>query len=150
MRSIGWARAVTVTACCALTALPAAAFGAPAADATAPVGAQSIVLAEQTVGGQNYIISEITLAPGGSTGWHTHRNTVYGIVKSGVLTHYGADCRQDGVFGPEAALADPAGADHPHIGRNMGTEPVVLQVTYVVSAGDPLSDDAGNPGCGFA
>ena len=150
MRTRRWTRAVAVTACCALKALIAASFGAPVAHATAPTGARSIVLAKQIVGGQSYIISEITLAPGGSTGWHTHRNTVYGVVKSGVLTHYGADCRQDGVFGPGAALADPAGEDHPHIGRNLGTEPVVLQVTYVVSASDPSSDDAGNPGCDFA
>ena len=35
------------------------------------------------------------------------------------------------------------------IGRNVGAVPVVLQVTYIDPAGKPLSEDAGNPGCGF-
>jgi hypothetical protein len=36
-----------------------------------------------------------------------------------------------------------------HIGRNLGTTPVVLDVLYVDPAGSPLSEDAPNPGCPF-
>jgi quercetin dioxygenase-like cupin family protein len=133
----------------AALAVPALTGGAASAGATPPRGASAKVLSKQTVDGSDYIISEITLAPNGSTGWHTHQGLVYGIVKSGVLTHYGSDCRQDGVFGPGTPITDPAGADHQHIGRNLGTEPVVLEVTYIDPAGAPTSDDVPSPGCDF-
>lgn len=107
------------------------------------------MLAKQTVGGKDYIVSEITLAPNGSTGWHTHAGIIYGIVKSGELTHYGADCKQDGFYGPGTPITDPTGADHVHIGRNLGTSPLVLEVTYIDPAGSSTSDSAPNPGCGF-
>jgi quercetin dioxygenase-like cupin family protein len=124
--------------------------GVATASATPPVAASSVVLSEHTVDGRGYLVSEITIGPGGSTGWHTHRGLTYGVVRAGVLTHYGSDCRQDGVYGPGVALTDPAGPDHPHIARNLTTEPVVLQVTYVTAAGDPPSDSVADPGCGFS
>ncbi|MGV9800075.1 cupin domain-containing protein [Mycobacterium sp. NPDC003449] len=115
--------------------------------ATPPVEARSVVLSKQTVDGMDYIVSEITIAPDGSTGWHTHRGLIYGIVKSGTLTHYGPDCRQDGVYAAGTPITDPTGRDHVHLGRNEGTVPVVLLVTYVDKAGAPTSDGAPNPGC---
>ena len=67
-----------------------------------------------------------------------------------MLTHYESDCRQDGVYGVGATITDPTGPDHVHIARNLGTTPVVLEVTYVDPAGAPTSDSAPNPGCDFA
>ena len=96
-----------------------------------------------------HIVSEITIAQNGSTGWHTHQGEIYGIVKSGVLTHNGSDCLQDGVFSAGTPITDPTGPEHIHIGRNLGTTPVVLEVTYVDPAGSPSSDSAPNPGCAF-
>lgn len=142
--------AIGTAALSTMVVLTAAGLAMPQAHATGPIGASSTVLSKQTVDGKDYIVSEITLAPNGSTGWHTHRGEVYGIVKAGVLTHYGADCRQDGVYDVGAALTDPAGADHPHIGRNLGSVPVVLEVTYVDPAGAPMSDSVPSPGCDFA
>jgi hypothetical protein len=37
-----------------------------------------------------------------------------------------------------------------HIGRNLGTTPVILEVIYINPAGKPLAQDAANPGCRFA
>ncbi|MDV3125991.1 cupin domain-containing protein [Mycobacterium sp. 21AC1] len=142
--------AIGAAALSAAAALTPVDVSMPVAGATPPVGASSTVLSKQTVNGKDYIVSEITIAPNGSTGWHTHRGEVYGIVKAGVLTHYGADCRQDGVYEAGAALTDPAGADHPHIGRNLGSVPVVLEVTYVDPAAAPPSDSVPSPGCDFA
>jgi hypothetical protein len=48
-----------------------------------------------------------------------------------------------------AAFTEPSGPQHVHIGRNLGTQPVVLDVLYVDPAGSPLSEDAPNPGCNF-
>src|SRR5690242_4045566 len=53
------------------------------ASATPPVGASAVVLSKQTVNGKDYIVSDITIAPGGSTGWHTHQGEIFGIVKGG-------------------------------------------------------------------
>ena len=70
--------------------------------------------------------------------------------RDAVLTHYESDCRRDGVYGVGATITDPTGPDHVHIARNLGTTPVVLEVTYVDPAGAPTSDSAPNPGCDFA
>ena len=43
------------------------------AHATPPSGVSAVVLSKQTVDGKDYIVSDITIAPGGSTGWHTHQ-----------------------------------------------------------------------------
>ncbi|QNI06441.1 cupin domain-containing protein [Mycobacterium kubicae] len=125
-------------------------MAAAPANATPPIGVSAVVLSKQTVNGKDYIVSQITIAPNGSTGWHTHQGEIYGIVKAGELTHYGSDCRQDGVYGVGAPVTDPTGADHVHIGRNEGTVPLVLEVTYVDPAGAPTSDSASDPGCNFS
>ncbi|PRC48258.1 cupin, partial [Mycobacterium sp. ITM-2017-0098] len=61
-----------------------------------------------------------------------------------------ADCHEDGVFGEGAAVAEGQGPGHVHVGRNLGTEPVVMWVSYVAPVGTPASADVPDPGCGFA
>jgi len=141
-----WAAASGSVALSAVVAMTAPA----SAHATPPIGVSAVVLSKQTVDGKDYIVSEITIAPNGSTGWHTHQGQIYGIIKSGVLTHYESDCHQDGVYGVGAPITDPTGADHVHLARNLGTTPLVLDVTYVDPAGAPTSDSTPNPGCDFA
>jgi quercetin dioxygenase-like cupin family protein len=120
------------------------------ASATPTSGVSSVVLSKQTVNGKDYIVADITIAPGGSTGWHTHQGEIYGIVKAGTLTRNLADCSLEGVSNPGDPVTDPTGADHVHIGRNLGTTPVVLEVTYVDPAGAPTADSAPDPGCNFS
>ena len=100
--------------------------------------------------GKDYIFREITIAPGGSTGWHSHDGQLFGVVKEGVLMHYRADCSMDGLYLAGQSIAEKGGPDYVHIGRNPGPGPLVLQVLYIDPAGAPLSDDAPDPGCGFA
>ena len=121
-----------------------------AAAATPTIGVSAVTLSKQTVDGKDYIVSDITIAPGGSTGWHVHQGTIYGVVKAGILTHYAADCNQDGVYKVGDPITDPTGADHVHLARNLGTVPVVLEVTYVDPAGSPTADSVPNPGCAFS
>jgi len=93
-------------------------------------------------------VHEITIAPGGSTGWHYHDGQVIAVVKSGTLTRTLHDCSTE-VTSVGASFVEPAGPDRTHIGRNLGTEPVVLLVTYVLPAGRPLSRDVPPPSqCG--
>jgi quercetin dioxygenase-like cupin family protein len=93
-------------------------------------------------------VLEITIAPGGSTGWHYHDGPLIAVVKSGTLIRTLHDCSTE-VTSAGASFVEPAGRDKIHIGRNLGTEPVVLLVTYVLPAGRPLSQDAPQPAqCG--
>ncbi|HKS49738.1 MAG TPA: cupin domain-containing protein [Amycolatopsis sp.] len=123
---------------------------APAtAAATQSHGVTAKIIAQSTVDGKDYILREITVAPGGGTGWHFHQGTLYGLVRQGTLTHNAADCAVDGIYHAGDALTEPSGREHVHIGRNLGATPLVLDVLYVDPAGSPLSDDAPNPGCPF-
>lgn len=108
-----------------------------------------MVLSQTTLNGQDYILREITIDPGGSTGWHWHDGNLFGVIRQGTLTHNLADCATDGIYGPGDAIHEPSGSDHAHIGRNLGPIPVVMQVVYINPAGNPLSQGAPNPGCGF-
>ena len=140
-----------VATCLSLTvmALSLATTIAPEAGATEPIGVSATVLSKNTTGGKDYIVSDITIAPGGSTGWHTHRGVIFGVVKAGVLTHYSADCQQDGVYEVGDPITDPTGPDHVHIARNLGPTPMILEVAYIDPAGAPTSDSVPNPGCDF-
>jgi quercetin dioxygenase-like cupin family protein len=125
---------------------------APAAHsvATPGSGVSSHPVTQSSLDGRDFIIRDITIDPGGSTGWHWHDGTPTGAVKQGTLTHYGANCMVDGVYNAGDAVVEPAGADHVHLGRNLGSTPVILEVLYINPVGKPLAQDAANPGCPFA
>lgn len=118
--------------------------------ATPPRDTDGTVIWQMTDDGKDYIFREITIAPGGSTGRHSHDGQLLGVVKEGTLTHYRADCTIDGLYVAGQSIAEKGGPDYVHIGRNLGPGPLVLQVLYVDPAGAPLSDYAPDPGCGFA
>jgi quercetin dioxygenase-like cupin family protein len=90
--------------------------------------------------------AEITIEPGGFTGWHTHPGPLVVAVESGTLTRYLADCRTE-ISTAGDSFVEPAGRRAVHMGVNRGTEPVVLLVSYVVPAGGPLRDEASEPAC---
>ena len=94
-----------------------------------------------------FVVRHITIQPGGSTGWHYHPGTLLAVVQQGSLTRIDDDCRAV-VYSAGQSLVEPSGSRHVHIGRNLGSEPVELYVTYVKPIGSPLSVDAADPGCG--
>ncbi|OLD93465.1 MAG: cupin [Candidatus Rokubacteria bacterium 13_1_20CM_4_68_9] len=97
-------------------------------------------------GNTEVAVREITIAPGGSTGWHYHEGALIAVVKSGTLTRTLHDCSTEQTL-PGGSFVEPAGRNHVHIGRNLGTEPVVLLVTSVLPPGQRLSNDAPQPPC---
>lgn len=119
------------------------------ASATPSSGVSGTIISKTTFLGTDYIRRQITIEPGGSTGWHWHDGTLYAYVEKGTLTHNDADCTTTEVYSDNTSFVEPSGADNVHIGRNLGTTPVVLDVLYVDPAGSPLSEDAPNPGCRF-
>jgi quercetin dioxygenase-like cupin family protein len=138
-----WTRGVLLT-----SAIIGCSVAVPAtASATAADGVSATVLWQRTQDGTDYVFREITIAPGGSTGWHWHNGRLYGVIKEGTLTHNAADCSVDGVYPAGSGVFEPSGPDRVHIGRNAGDTPLVMQILYVLPAGSPLSEDAPNPGC---
>jgi quercetin dioxygenase-like cupin family protein len=132
-----------------LAALALAAAGPGAAGATPSRGVTGTIVWQRTAAGKDYVLREITIAPGGSTGWHFHDGDLFAVVRQGTLTHNAHDCSVDGMFHIGQVIREPSGANHVHIGRNLGAEQVVLDVLYVDPAGSPLAEDAPNPGCDF-
>lgn len=120
-----------------------------AADATPSSGVTATIISKSTIGRTDYVLREITIQPGGTTGWHFHDGTLYAFVKAGTLTHSESNCQTDGVYRTGAAFTEPSGTGHVHVGRNLGSRPVVLDVLYVLPTGSLLSEDAPNPGCPF-
>ncbi|QBJ98747.1 cupin domain-containing protein [Rhodococcus sp. ABRD24] len=117
------------------------------AAATPSSGVTGEILAQATVGNQDYILRKITIAPGGTTGWHFHDGMLYGIVTEGTLTHYKSDCTTDGIYNAGGTIVEPSGNGYVHMGRNIGSTPMVLHVLYVLPTGSPLSEDAPAPSC---
>lgn len=135
---------------------PAAAVGlvvalgsSPGASATPSVNLEVQTLSAGANDGKDYITKQITIAPGGGTGWHWHPGQVFAVVRTGSLTHNVANCSVDGVYPTGAPITEEGGPDDVHIGRNLGFDPVVLWVLYINPTGEPLSMDVPNPGCPF-
>lgn len=120
------------------------------ASATPPRDVTGTTVWQMTDDGTDYIFREITIAPGGSTGWHSHPGELFGTVKEGTLIHNRADCMVDGVYFAGQSVAEKGGPGYVHIGRNAGPTPLVLQILYINPAGAPLALDAPDPGCGFS
>ncbi|MFF4247116.1 cupin domain-containing protein [Streptomyces sp. NPDC001822] len=130
--------------------VPAAAVATPGSGVSATVVAVGTSRAKLEVrtpkGRTDVTFREITVAPGGSTGWHTHSGQLIAVVKSGTLTRTLDDCSVE-VTPAGTSFIEPSGTRHRHIGQNLGTEPVVLWVTYLLPAGSALSDDADAVDC---
>jgi quercetin dioxygenase-like cupin family protein len=141
MKTVRWF-AVAATAI-----VPLSVLGSPAAFATASVGVEAVTISQATVNGIDYITREVTIQPGGSTGWHYHDGRVFGVVREGTLTRTMADCTNV-VSETGAGVIEESGANHVHNGRNLGPVPAKLWVDYIEPAGAPLSVDVPDPGCG--
>jgi len=98
------------------------------------------------------VVTTTTLAPGGSTGWHSHPGPAFIVVTQGTLTVYDGDdpaCTPHR-YSPGSGFLD-AGLGHVHIARNEGTTPVTVVQTYLnVPPGGSQRIDAPAPGnCPF-
>lgn len=144
MKTVRWL-ALILPAGLAAT-VPAGLISSPTAFATPAINTEVVVISQATLDGVEYITREITIQPGGSTGWHFHDGQVFGVVRSGTLTRTFADCT-DVVSPVGSAVTEESGADHVHNGRNLGPDPVVLWVDYIQPAGTPLSVEVPDPGC---
>jgi hypothetical protein len=106
----------------------------------------------KTKGALDFVTQQITIAPGGTTGWHSHPGPVLVTVKTGELTLVYADdptC-QGRVYGAGQSFVD-RGDETVHTALNRGATNVELWATYLVP-GDPgaaFRIDAADPACDF-
>jgi quercetin dioxygenase-like cupin family protein len=101
---------------------------------------------------QETVIQQIVIAPGGSTGWHSHPGPVVVLIKSGRMSFYDGDdptCTVRTYSAGEAFI--DSGQGHVHIARNEGSENLELWATYFdVPPGGAFRIDVPNPGnCSF-
>jgi quercetin dioxygenase-like cupin family protein len=142
-------QAVRTAITAAVVGLTAVGCSATAA-ATPGDGVSGTVLGQSEVGGVDYILREIIIAPGGSTGWHYQDGTAYVVVVGGTLRLYGANCALAGIRRAGDVFVEQPGDRNVHLGRTPGPGPVVLDVLYVQKAGTPPARDAPASGCGGA
>lgn len=98
----------------------------------------------QTKAAVDVATATVTVAPGGTSGWHSHPGIVIVSVKSGSITFYDQTCVGT-VHGAGTAFTEAAG-DGPGMALNeSATDNAVLYVTYVVPTGAVLRHDEDNP-----
>ena len=138
------------------TVVTGIAIATPGSGASATTLARGLATEKvMTRGNQPYdaVVQQIVIAPGGHTGWHTHPGSAIAVVKAGTLTIYDADdpsCTGR-AFDAGDTYIDP-GYGHVHLGRNEGSVPLEIYVTYVdvPAGGGPVRIDAPDPGtCSF-
>lgn len=101
---------------------------------------------------QDTVVQQVVIAPGGTTGWHSHPGPVVVLIASGEMKFYSGDSGSCSAITYTAGQAFvDSGQGHVHTARNEGTENLVIWATYFdVPPGQPFRIDAANPGnCGF-
>jgi quercetin dioxygenase-like cupin family protein len=107
----------------------------------------------QVHGAQDTIVQQVTVQPGGFTGWHSHPGPAIVVVAQGEFTYYdGDDPTCTGYpYGPGETFVD-LGQGHVHSARNEGATVVSLYVTYFdvpASVTNPLIPAADPGNCAF-
>jgi quercetin dioxygenase-like cupin family protein len=114
--------------------------GNDVADGTLPIQA-----------GTDVVMAQITVDPGGSSGWHSHPGGAIIVVKTGTLTVYrsiGSQCQANTYSAGQTFIERPGEVDDV---VNTGTIQYVLLVTFPrVPQGEPPRIDEPDPGtCAF-
>ncbi|HEY3239474.1 MAG TPA: cupin domain-containing protein [Acidimicrobiia bacterium] len=128
-----------------------AAIATPPRDATRTDIARALMTGGGDVkieSGKETTVHHVTIAPGGSSGWHSHPDAGVFMVMSGTMTNYGLDgaaCESVDVPAGQAYFVPPH-AHHAHLALNKGSEPLELTVVYFnVPPGQPSRTDADAP-----
>ena len=149
-RAVGWAL-MSIGLAGVITAMTLATSGA-----TPPVGLTNIGLARGTnmsdgtiplKAGSDVAVAQITVGPGGSSGWHSHPGGAIVVVQHGSLTVYksiGSQCQSTTYTAGQAFVERPGEVDQV---INTGTIPSVLFVTFPrVPLGTSSRIDEPDPG----
>ena len=101
----------------------------------------------------DFVTQQIRIAPGGTTGWHSHPGPVLVTVKAGtVRLVYANDPSCSGQTYTAGQSFVDRGDENVHTALNIGPTELELWATYLVpgTAGTtPFRLDAADPGCDF-
>jgi quercetin dioxygenase-like cupin family protein len=98
----------------------------------------------ESAAGSDLVVQRVTIEPGAAAGWHTHPGAEAAIVTAGTLTLFNGDphCAPR-EFSPGQVVTGPG---HVHQGKNLGSKPVEIVVTYFsVPPGGPVATPAQRP-----
>ena len=101
-----------------------------------------VARADVSVPGREAVAARVEIAPGGTSGWHTHPGDEVSVVNEGeVLLMVAGQPTRKVVAGEGFVI--PAGVVHN--ARNEGSTPTRLVGVYVVDKGKPLASPASAP-----
>ena len=111
--------------------------------AQAPALTRTVVArGDVSVPGREAVAARVEVAPGGSSGWHTHPGDEISVVNEGEVVLMVAGQAPRKVVAGEGFVI-PAGVAHN--AKNEGTSPTRLVGVYVVEKGKPLASPASAP-----
>ena len=93
------------------------------------VGTMNATLVHATTGAM--VLDQITIAPGGNFGWHTHGSPVAVVVTSGTLTVFDPSVGKCAPFKVSKGQSFVEPANHIHLARNDTTKSVTLYAMYL-------------------
>jgi quercetin dioxygenase-like cupin family protein len=97
------------------------------------------------IAGRQSVIQQLTIAPGGHTGWHTHPGGTVILVQGGTFTLYNDACAKT-VTPENRGVVEPGG--HVQLARNETTGLLLLTVVYFdVPVGGAVRSNAETPAC---
>ncbi len=149
-RTVGWAL-ISVGVAGAITAMTLTpGFATPPSGFTIAALARGTNASDGTLtikAGTDVAVAQVTVTPGGSSGWHSHPGGAIVVLQQGSLTVYtsiGDECRVD-TYSAGQAFVERPGAVNQVI--NTGTVPYVLVVTFPrVPQGALTRTDQPDPG----
>ena len=96
-----------------------------------------------TSGPTTFQVIDVTLHPGGYTGWHHHPAILLSTMISGSLEWYDAQCNKH-VYNPGDSWTETTAV---HDVRNVGTSDAHFMITYILAKGQPRRIDEPAPAC---
>jgi quercetin dioxygenase-like cupin family protein len=99
-----------------------------------------------TSGPSNFIVQDVSYAPNGHTGWHSHPGILLVSVMEGSIEWYDANCQRT-VYNVGNSLTENTAT---HYVRNVGSVNARFMVTYILANGQPRRIDQPAPPCAAA
>ena len=118
-----------LAACALIVAVPSLAHGGPVVGHPLAKGTMQATTINAQAG--SMIFEKITIAPGGSFGWHTHTAPVAVAVAAGTLTVFDPTVNSCAPFKVSKGASFVEPANHVHLARNDGTKPATVYALYL-------------------